>query len=75
MTQLDCITSFIDSLGDRRVVVLHRVLSQLQRVQTTDGLIPSGPVKHDIVDVVAPFKRKNKKKGHEVSVIITPEHN
>lgn len=52
------VTSFIDGFWHRCVVVLHGVLSQLESVQTTDGLVSSGPVKHHIIDVVAPCTQK-----------------
>lgn len=48
------LTSFINSLRNGGVVVLYCVLSQLEGIQTTDRLISSGPIKHDIVDVVSP---------------------
>lgn len=51
---LEGLTSFINSLRNGGVVVFHCVLSQLESIQTTDRLISSGPIKHDIVDVVSP---------------------
>lgn len=51
---LEGLTSFINSLRNGGVVVFYCVLSQLESIQTTDRLISSGPIKHDIVDVVSP---------------------
>lgn len=48
------LTGFIHCLRNRSVVVLHCVLSQLERIQAADRLISSGPVEHDVIDVVAP---------------------
>lgn len=39
-------------------MVLHCVLSELKGVQTTDRLVPSGPVEHDIIDVVTPYRKR-----------------
>lgn len=51
---LEGLTSFINRLRNGGVVVFYCVLSQLESIQTTDRLISSGPIKHDIVDVVSP---------------------
>lgn len=57
------LTGFIHGLRNGRVVVLHCVLSQLQSIQAADRLVPSGPVEHDIVHVVAPCKKRLKNAG------------
>lgn len=39
-------------------MVFNGVLGQAQSVQTTHRLVPSGPVEHHIIDVVAPYRRR-----------------
>ncbi len=48
-------TCLIHSLWHRGIVAFDTVLSQAQRIETFHWVIPSGPVEHNILQVVAPW--------------------